>query len=169
MTLEEFQIVYSTASVTISVVPFWLLRKSRGDLLILSLVSFIFLSFFMVLYLDAGQYVPDTLFEEHLFRAFTHFKGNIFLTLSNALFWGGFPVGIGMFLRTYKQGTRLVWVVFAIFTLLKTFFDDYFLNHTYPETLVHPYEWDSVLIAWLIVYSLAALFITKGIESLTKE
>ena len=135
----------------------------------MAFLSFIFSIFFIATYLDASQDVPDTLFEEHIFRAFTHMKANIFLTLSNALLWGVFPVCIGIFLRTKKQGERLVWVVVAIFTLLKIFSDDYLFNHTYPETLIHSYEWESVLVAWLIVYSLAAVFITKGIDSLTEK
>jgi hypothetical protein len=168
MTFETFKITYLVISFAATSVPLWLLRKSRDDLLILGSLSLISLSFFIALYLHAAQHIPDTLIEEHIFRALTHIKADLSLTVCNALLWVTFPIGIGMFLRNMKYGMRLVWIFFAVFTLLKTFFEDYFLNHTYPETLVHSYEWDSVLLAWVIIYSLVALFITKGIDLLSE-
>lgn len=168
MSFASFKIIYLTISVLSAAVATWLLRKSKDDLLALGLHSFIFLMFFLVLYVDASQDIPDTLFAEHVFGALTHLKPDLMLTLCNVLFWGLFPIGIGMFLMNKKHGTLSVWIFLGVLTLIKTFFEDYFLIHTYPEALFHSFEWGSVLLAWLIIYSLVGFFITKGI-ALLKE
>lgn len=153
-------------SIIASVAPFWILRKSKNDIAILGALSAISLTLSVLLHLNATPNVPDTLFEEHLFRVFTHIKRDIVLTLSNALLWGLLPIGWCIYLRSKKFGTPMVWIVLGVFTVLKTFADDYVL-HAYPEILIHPFEWGDVLLGWFIVYSLLAIFNTKGIDYLS--
>jgi hypothetical protein len=56
---------------------------------------------------------------------------------------------------------------------LKTKFEDFFFIHTYPQFKnvppFHTFEWGYVLTSWLILYGVAALFITKGTEYLSES
>lgn len=169
MSFETFKILYLAVAIAGAAIPFWILRASRRDLTLLTMVSFLLAMFFVTMFFNLTPDIPDTLFEEHWFRALTHLKPDIILFLTNALLWCIFPFGIGLILKGKKHGNKLTWIFFGVFTLLKTFADDWLFNHTYPEALVHPYEWGYVLVGWLTIYSVCALFITKVIDYLTEK
>ncbi len=169
MSFETFKILYLSVGIAGAAIPFWILRASRQDIHLLALVSIIVVALFVAMFFNFTPDIPDTLFEEHWFRALTHLKPDIILFLTNALLWCIFPFGIGFILKGKKHGNPLTWIFFGVFSLLKTFADDYFFNHTYPEALVHPYEWGYVFVGWLTIYSLCSLFITKVIDYLTEK
>lgn len=169
MSFQTFKILYLFVGIAGAAIPFWMLRASRKDILLLALVSAIVVAFFVAMSFNVTPDIPDTLFDEHWFRALTHLKPDIILFLTNALLWCILPFGIGLILKGKKHGNSLTWIFFGGFALLKTFADDWLFNHTYPETLVHPYEWGYVLVGWLTIYSLCSLFITKVIDYLTEK
>ena len=161
MTFETFKIIYLSGGILGVLSGFWLLRKERNDLLALSFISVLVTLIFISFYSQAAEYTPDTLLEEHILRVFTHLKKDLILTLGNAFLWCIVPFALGL-LISKKYGHRFVWIFFIVVVLLKTYFDDHFLIHLYPEIFTHSVEWGDVLIAWFVVYFILALFITKG-------
>jgi hypothetical protein len=140
------------------------MRKSKDDLIVLAFMSFLMFAVFFAQYLDSGeeQYGNDV--SEFIFRALTHVRGDFILALCNTLVWGSVPFAIGIMLKKKRYGKWLVWGTLLMFATLKTLFKDFFFIHQYPQALFHTFEWNYVLVAWLIVYALAALFIINGVE-----
>jgi hypothetical protein len=169
MPFETFKIVYLAISILGSVFAVWLVRKNKNDLLVLFLMSFVMGFLLLTLYLDVKQdMLHDAEMMGYALTGLTHVQDVAFV-VCNVLLWGVLPFAIGMRLRKKAHGTRLVWIFFISLSFLRTLAEDQLLIHQYPEVLAHRYEWGFVLFDWLIVYVIAALFITKGIESLTKE
>jgi len=77
MSFETFKILYLFVGITGAAIPFWILRASRKDILLLALVSIMVVAFFVTMFFNVSPQIPDTLFEEHWFRALTHLKPDI--------------------------------------------------------------------------------------------
>jgi len=120
-------------------------------------------------FLDSGVENRDDDISESLLRALTHVKGDLVLVFCNTLLWGAVPFALGLILNKKRHGRWLVWLELLSFAGLKTIFDDRFLIHQYPQAIFHTFEWGYVLMAWLIVYSITAFFITKGFEFMNKS
>lgn len=169
MPFETFKIVYLATSILGSALAVWLVRKNRDDLLVLLLMSFLMGLLLLALYFDVKQdRLHDAEMLGYALTGLTHVQ-DVALVVCNVLLWGILPFAIGIRLREKTHGTRLVWIFFISLSFLRTLAEDQLLIHQYPEVLTHRYEWGFVLFDWLIVYVIAALFITKGIKSLTKE
>lgn len=164
MAFETFKIFYLTVSILSALVVCWKLRKNRDDLVFVLMMSLVMMALFVANYLDSKEHVLTNDILEFLFRALTHVQGDILLTFCNVLCWGTVPFAIGIMARNNRYGKWLVWIVMALFATLKTFFEDFFFIHRYPQGAFHSFEWNYVLVAWAGIYSLAAFFIIKGRE-----
>lgn len=163
MSFETFRILYLLGSILAGAIAFWLMRKSRDDVIVLAFMSFMMFAIFFTQYLDSGKGVSTDDIAEFLFRALTHVRGDFILVVCNTLLWGVVPFTFALRLSKKRFGQWLVWLVFLFFSVVKTIFDDRLLIHQYPQEIFHSFEWGYVLVAWLIVYSIATLFITKGV------
>jgi hypothetical protein len=170
MSLETFKMVYLSASAAGALAAFWLLRKNRDDLLALSLMSFILLVGLLSFYFDlkkGNAHYGEMM--EYLLHGFIEIEADFALTIGTSLVWGTVPFAVAIWLNKKKNRLLLVWTFFIALAALKTLFDGNFLVYQYPELFAHSLKWPIVLFDWAVIYSLAALFVTKGLESLYEK
>lgn len=169
VSLETFKIIYLSVSVCGAVIAFWLLRRDKQGILTLSVMTFLFAIFLFSFYIDAKRGFDFGPLMEYLLHALIAVQPDLTLTIGNLFLWGTVPFACAIRFSRKKGGSRLVWALFLAVALLKTLFDDEFIIHQYSRILAHSFEWGYVLFAWGVIYALAGLFVTKGIESLTGE
>jgi hypothetical protein len=170
MSFETFEIVYFCASVIGAAFGLWLLRKSKDDLLSLLMISSIPTMFRIAFYIDVKKgNIDGGELMGYLLRGLTYVEPDLILVISNSLLWCVVPFAAGIWLYKKKKGDSFVWLFFIGFALFKTIFDDRIIIHQYPEILVFSFDWGFVLFDWLIIYAIAALFVTKGIKSLSEK
>ena len=99
MTFKTFKVVYFVVSVVSAAATVWWFRKRRDDLLVIGLMSAAIFMFFFALYLDSAKDDLNNDISEFLFRALTHVKGDIVLSLCNVLLWGAVPFAVGITLN----------------------------------------------------------------------
>ena len=169
MSFETFKILYLFVSVLGASIAFWLVRKDRDGLLALLAMTFVLGAILVAFYFDARQGQADIgEFMEYVVRGLTHINPDFILTICNILLWGTLPFALGVVIKE-KQSLRFLWLVFLGAAVLKTLFDDNFIIHQFPEELIHPFEWGYVFVDWAVIYSIAAFFISRGMESHIEE
>jgi hypothetical protein len=165
MPFATFEGLYAALSILAASTAIWNAHRKRRDLLVLIGMTVVMAVLFFAMYVDAKTDDHAGSLSEALFRAFTHMRRDAVLTLCNVLLWGTVPFSIGLKLRKYRYGSLLVWVCFAAFTGFKTWFEDLFIIHSHPELFqYYPFDWEYFMASWLVVYGIAALVITKGLD-----
>ncbi len=129
MSPDLFRFTYLSLSVSAAGIIVWKSRRSKEDLAVVGLMTFILFAIFFAIYHDSGKENMSDDISEFMFRAFTHVKGDLILITCSSLLWGAVPFSIGIILNKKHHGKWYVCGLFAALIAIKTKFEDYYFIH----------------------------------------
>ena len=169
MTFGAFKIVYLSVTLFGVAGAVFLFRKRKDDFSILFLMSLVLAVFMAVFFLDikSGNIDGDMMIG-YVLRGLIHIQADNIFIFCDVCLWGTAAFAVGLKLHGKRKDDRLVWIFFIFLALFRSWFESFILGRQYPESMIRSSEWGIVLFDWLIIYLMAAFFITKGISAFEK-